>query len=129
MSFSSFSEPLLNQVKFNSCIFQPENSGVYTITATNGVNPPATHEVNIEVESAAEFAQTPRDVTMVAGDDHVIVAVITGSPIPDIAVTDQDGNVVPGESQIVQVDENTVRYTLTIPDIQVSFFSSLPCYP
>jgi hypothetical protein len=57
---------------------------------------------------------------MVAGDDHVIVAVITGVPKPDVTVTDENGNVVPGEGQIIQVDDETIRFSLTIPNIQVA---------
>jgi hypothetical protein len=58
---------------------------------------------------------------MVAGDDHVIVAVITGVPKPDVTVTDENGNVVPGEVQIVEVDDETVRFSLPVPNIQVHF--------
>jgi hypothetical protein len=58
---------------------------------------------------------------MVAGDDHVIVAVITGVPKPNVTVTDENGNVVPGEGQIEEIDDETVRFSLTIPDIQVNF--------
>ena len=63
---------------------------------------------------------------MVAGDDHVIVAVITGVPKPNVTVTDDNGNVVPGEGQIVEVDEETVRFSLGIPNIQVGLSLSQP---
>jgi hypothetical protein len=104
-----------------SC-FQPGDSGRYTITANNGVGRPATHKFDIEVElpeSRPKFQQPPRDVTMVAGDDHVIVAVITGVPKPEVTVTDKNGNVVPGEGQIEEIDDETIRFSLDLPDIQV----------
>ena len=102
--------------------FQPEDSGRYTITANNGVGKAATHEFELDVElaeQAPEFTQVPRDVTLTTGDDHVIVAEITGVPKPNVYVTDEAGGLVPGESQIEEVDGETIRYSLSIPNIQV----------
>ena len=69
-------------------------------------------------ERAPEFTQVPRDVTLTTGDNHVIAAEITGVPKPNIYVTDKDGNVV-GEGEIEEVDRETVRFTLDLPDVQV----------
>jgi hypothetical protein len=57
---------------------------------------------------------------MVTGDDHVIVAVITGVPEPNVTVTDENGNVVPGEGQIDEIDDETIRFSLDLPNIEVN---------
>lgn len=101
---------------------QPEDSGRYTITANNGVGRPATHEIYLEVEPlelAPQFTNVPRDLTLEEGDDHVIEAEIKGVPRPNVVVTDGNGDIVEGVSQIVKVDGETIRYSLEIPDIQV----------
>jgi hypothetical protein len=103
------------------------------------VGRPATHAFDIDVElpeRTPQFTEAPGDVTLTTGDDHVIVAVISGVPTPNVYVTDEDGNLVEGEAQIVEVDgklvpglhrygqitpvdDETVRFSLKIPDIQV----------
>ncbi|XP_063687572.1 uncharacterized protein LOC134820861 isoform X3 [Bolinopsis microptera] len=101
---------------------QPEDSGRYTITANNGVGRPATHEIYLEVEPlelAPQFTNVPRDLTLEEGDNHVIEAEIKGVPRPNLVVTDGNGDIVEGVSQIVKVDGETIRYSLEIPDIQV----------
>ena len=103
-----------------SC-FQPGDSGRYTITADNGVGRPTKHKFDVEVElakRAPQFTQVPRDVTLTAGEDHEIVAVVTGVPTPNVYLTDKDGRSV-GEGQIVKVDKETVRFSLNVPNIQV----------
>ena len=102
-------------------LFQPEDGGRYTITANNGVGRPATHEFELEVEPAdqePEFTQVPHNVALATGQDHVITAEVTGVPKPNVYVTDEDGNVV-GEGELEEVDEETFRFSLEIPDVQV----------
>ena len=101
--------------------FQTGDEGRYTITANNGVGRSATHEFELDVElaeQAPQFTQVPRDVTLTTGDDHVIVAEITGVPAPKVKVTDEDGRLV-GEGQTVVVDDETVRFSLNMSDVQV----------
>ena len=69
---------------------------------------------------APQFTQVPRDVTLQPGDEHEIVAEVTGVPKPNVYVTDEDGRVV-GEGEIVEVDEETVRFSLDLSDVKVRF--------
>lgn len=102
--------------------FQTSASGRYVITATNGVGTPATHSFNLNVElpkTRPKFVEKPGDVTLVTGDSHVISATITGTPTPEVTVTDPSGNRVPGEAEVVVVDEKTIRYSIKLPNIQL----------
>ena len=81
---------------------------------------------------APQFTQVPRDSMLQPGDDHEIVAEVTGVPKPNVYVTDEDGRVV-GDGKIVEVDEETVRFSLDLSDIQVCYTFRLfkclcPCY-
>ena len=103
--------------------FQPEDAGRYTITANNGVGRPAIHEFELEVEledREPEFTQVPYDVSLATGQDHVITAEVTGVPKPNVYVTDEDGNVLSG-GEIEEVDDETFRFSLKIPNVQVLF--------
>ena len=102
------------------CLFQAGDAGRYKITASNGIGDSAVHEFDINVERAPKFTQVPRDVTLTEGTEHEIVAVITGVPEPAITITDNKGEQILGDIQYVQVDKDTYRFTLTLPDVQVS---------
>ena len=48
----------------------------------------------------------------------MITAEVTGVPKPNVYVTDEDGNVLSG-GEIEEVDDETFRFSLKIPDVQV----------
>ena len=81
----------------------------------------AKHKFDVEVElaeRAAQFVEVPGNVEVDPGDDHVITALVSGVPTPNIYITDRRGNRL-SEGEVVVVDEETVRYSLTLTDIQV----------
>ena len=121
---SFYTEPTEDGLKYIHQIpsVSPDDAGTYRAVATNEVGTAySTAELDVKLRKRApQFTEVPRDVTLTAGDDHTIVAEVTGIPKPNVYVVDEDGNVVGrGKGKIVEVDEETVRFSLDVNDLQV----------
>ena len=101
-----------------------EQSGQYRITANNGVGGPVHYDFEVEVEpreAAPEFLEVPRDRTLEAGDDHVVRAVVSGYPTPNMYMVDEEGELVP-RGLVEQEGPNIVAFSVIMPNVQVSIY-------
>ena len=99
----------------------PTHEGVYTASATNELGAAqSTALISVYVtRRAPEFKQTPLNVTLLEGSDHVINALVTGLPKPHVNVTNGEGELV-GVGQMRMVEDNTWEFTQLLTYVQVN---------
>ncbi|XP_054284958.1 limbic system-associated membrane protein-like isoform X2 [Macrosteles quadrilineatus] len=119
--------PLLHNEGFSITIERVDrhHAGLYQCTANNGVGPPVTVDLQLDVLHAPEIEVERCRVQTAEGRNEVLVCTVFGNPTPNM-VWIRDGSIVTSSNRY-SLDKNGNRHSLSIINIQSSDFGNFTC--
>ncbi|KAG8325284.1 hypothetical protein J6590_071538 [Homalodisca vitripennis] len=119
--------PLLHNEGFSITIERVDrhHSGLYQCTASNGVGPPVTVDLQLDVLHSPEIEAERCRVQTAEGRNELLVCTVYGNPTPNM-VWVRDGSILTSSNRY-SLDKNGNRHTLSIINIQSSDFGNFTC--